>query len=62
VTDKELWACASTVLLQYGDQAPAFVAARIGALVLVEDDRGALTWSAIAERLDTLMRLEGPLQ
>jgi hypothetical protein len=37
ITERELWACANTVLSQYGNEASAFAAERIGALVLAGD-------------------------
>lgn len=54
MTDRELWACAHTVLEQYGEAAPRFVAARIGALVLADDEAGIETWKAIAHRMNRL--------
>lgn len=57
--DRELWACANTLLSVYGSDAPAVVAERIGAMILEGDIAGADTWKAIASRMDRLMRGEG---
>ena len=54
--DRELWACALQVERQHGDDAPRFVAERIGALVVGGDEEGVKTWKAIARRLDHLRR------
>jgi len=54
--DRELWACALQVERQHGDDAPRFVAERIGALAVAGDQDGATTWKAIAQRLDQLRR------
>ena len=40
IDEKELWACANTVLDQHGDQAPVFVAEHIGQLALDGDRDG----------------------
>jgi len=61
IDDRELWACANTVLLQHGDNAPAFVAERIGTLALAGDVEGVEAWKLIAHRLDQLMRRPGLL-
>jgi len=53
--DRELWACASTVLEQHGDHAPVFVAERIDALAVAGDQAGVDIWRAIAMRVDQLM-------
>jgi len=54
--DRELWACALQVERQHGDNAPRFVAERIGALVVAGDREGIATWKGIARRLDQLRR------
>jgi len=54
--DRELWACALQVERQHGDDAPRFVAERIGALAVAGDQDGVTTWKAIAQRLDQLRR------
>ena len=54
--DRELWACALQVERQHGDDAPRFVAERIGALAVAGDQDGVTTWKAIAQRLDQLHR------
>lgn len=59
IADKELWACAQTVLDQHGTRTPVFVAERIGALALQDDQAGIETWKAIAARIDRLMGEDG---
>jgi len=56
VDDRELWACALQVERQHEDNAPRFVAKRIGALAIARNEQGVATWNAIAERLDKLRR------
>ncbi len=55
IDDKELWACALHVERQHGDDAPRFVAERIGALVLAGDTEGVATWKAIAVKLEATL-------
>jgi hypothetical protein len=52
--ERELWACATALLRQHGDQAPKIVAERVGALALEGDEGGIATWVAIATRMDQL--------
>lgn len=54
IDDKELWACALQVERQHGNDAPKFVAERIGALALAGDFEGVETWRTIAGKLDAL--------
>lgn len=54
LTDWELWAVANFVLEQHGDEAPMFVAARIGALALEGDDAGIAAWREVARRMTEL--------
>jgi len=54
--DRELWACALQVERQHGEDAPRFVAERIGASAVAGDEEGIATWKAIAQRLDQLGR------
>jgi hypothetical protein len=54
LSEHELWACAAETLEQHGSDAPAFVAERIGALVLNGDMAGVAAWKAIASRIDQL--------
>lgn len=54
--DEERWAEALAVQLEYGDQAPVFVAERIGVLALQGDAAGIARWKDIATRLDALSR------
>lgn len=52
--DQHIWACALAVEKQHGEEAPLFVAERIGALALAGDEAGVAIWKAIAVRLDAL--------
>jgi len=56
LTERELWSAAAMVQRQHGDQAPRFVAERIGALAVAGDAAGIEAWRAIAARLDQLTR------
>jgi hypothetical protein len=62
VTDRELWTCARNILEQYGKPAPRFVAARIGALAMADDETGIATWKAIARRMNRLVRADPSTQ
>lgn len=42
MTDWKPWACAHQVLSQHGERAPAFIAERIGAMVLADNLRVVL--------------------
>jgi len=57
LSDKESWACTTHVLKTHGDDAPRFVAERMGALALEGDAEGIATWKAIARRLSELTNL-----
>lgn len=57
--DRELWACANEVLRQHGDRAPAFIAERIGAMVLADNLAGMRVWKEIARRAADLMMPAG---
>lgn len=59
LTDRELWACANQVVQIHGDKSPLFIAEQIGALALAGDDEGIDTWKAIAQRLASLLGLDG---
>lgn len=61
LSDWELWAVASHVLRQHKDEAPLFVAERIGALALAGDAAGVGTWKEIARRLVQLEPTDQPL-
>jgi uncharacterized membrane protein len=52
--EQHLWACALEVKKQHGDQAPVFVAERIGALVLAGNVAGVDRWKAIAARMNSV--------
>ena len=54
LSDRELWACAIKVESTHGQQAPRFIAERIGMLALAGDAAGVVTWRAIAVRVDQL--------
>jgi len=55
IEDRELWACANQVLQQHGSDAPAFIAERIGALVLDGNLEGVRVWKEIARRAADMM-------
>lgn len=50
--ERELWACALLVEQQHGDDAPRWIAERIGTLALAGDAAGVERWKAIAAKLD----------
>jgi len=54
--DQERWAEALAVERQHGEDAPQFVAERIGVLALEGDMDGVLRWREIATRLDEIRR------
>lgn len=56
MTDRELWACAHQVVRQHGDDAPRFVAERLGALALNGDAAGISAWQAIARKVAQLSK------
>jgi hypothetical protein len=62
IGDRELWACANTILTLHGDRAQVFVAERIGAMAMLGDQAGVDAWKAVAHRMDQLMRSGGPIQ
>lgn len=59
--EKELWACALLVEREHGENAPVWIAERIGALALEGDAAGVARWKAIAEKLSLLWSGERPL-
>lgn len=59
LSDRELWACAATILEQHGAQAPLHVAERLGALALAGDTEGIAAWQQIAARIEALQRKAG---
>ena len=59
MTDRELWACAHQVLSTHGERAPAFIAERIGAMVLTDNLDGMRVWKEIARRAADLMMPNG---
>lgn len=52
--DQERWAEALAVERQHGEDAPRFIAERIGALALAGDLEGIERWKEIAAQLDML--------
>jgi hypothetical protein len=54
--EQERWAEALAVERQHGEDAPRFVAERIGELALAGDMKGVLRWREIASRLDEIRR------
>ncbi|WP_347270195.1 DUF6961 family protein [Rhizorhabdus histidinilytica] len=57
--DEERLAEALAIRRMYGEGAPAFVAARIGALALARDRAGVERFMAIAAKLDEISRAAG---
>ncbi|WP_334656703.1 DUF6961 family protein [Sphingomonas panaciterrae] len=54
--DQERWAEAWQIHRWKGEEAPLFVAERIGALALADDQAGVIRFKEIAERLDQIRR------
>jgi len=54
LTEWELWAAADATLKLHGEDAPLFVAERIGALAAEGDSEGVAAWQAIARRMGKL--------
>ena len=54
--ERELWACAALIEQQHGNDAPVWIAQRIGELALTGDMAGVERWKAIAGKLDQLRR------
>lgn len=54
--EQERWAEALAIERQHGEDAPRFIAERIGALALVGDQEGIERWKAIATKLDEIRR------
>ena len=52
--EQERWAEALAIEKRYGDEAPVYVAERIGALATAGDAAGVERFMQIAERLDKL--------
>ncbi|MGN6621978.1 MAG: DUF6961 family protein [Sphingomonas sp.] len=55
-SDQERWAEALAVERQHGEDAPRFIAERIGVLALAGDMDGVLRWREIAIKLDEMRR------
>ena len=47
LSDRELWACAIKVETTHGQQAPRFIAERIGVLALAGGAAGVATWRSL---------------
>jgi len=62
IDEREIWTAASMVLDQHGDDAPRFIAERIGSLALEGDEVGISVWKLIAHRLDELRSLHSRIQ
>ncbi len=58
ISDWELWSIACTVERQHGEDAPRFIAERIGALALAGKMDGLEVWRQVAARVDQLRRGE----
>ena len=56
---RERWVEALKIEEIHGDDAPRWVAERIGALALDGDEAGVARWKAVAARLDQLRRPGG---
>lgn len=54
LTDWELWAVAKELSHLHGEQAPLFIAERIGALAMAGDRQGVEVWKLIAARMQKL--------
>lgn len=55
ISDKELWACANTLVEQHGRRAVIHAGTRMCELVDQGDQEGADTWLLILERIVTLL-------
>lgn len=60
ISERELWQCAGEVLRQHGEKSAHFVAERLGALAIKDDQEGIAVWKAIARCIDQLQRMEAP--
>lgn len=60
IAERELWAVASTVLQNEGDDVAAFLLERVQTLMESGDNDGVSTWLAIADRVRQLV--SGPKQ
>lgn len=52
--EQELWGCALAIEKQHGDNAPVWIAQRIGELALAGEMEGVELWRAIAAKLDAI--------
>ena len=55
LSDEELWATAHYVMKHSGENAPVFIAERLGMMAVNGDAKGIATWQAIAARVSDLM-------
>jgi hypothetical protein len=53
--DQERWAEAATIMRQRGDNAPHWIAQRIGALALAGDTAGVERFREIARRVEQML-------
>ncbi len=60
LTDWELWAVAVETVRQHREAAGAFTTARVAALRLAGDERGAAVWEAIASRIVDMAAQSAP--
>jgi hypothetical protein len=60
LSERELWACASTLIEMHGAEVGNYVAGRIRALRAEDDHAGVLTWVNIANRIEQLYGPNGP--
>jgi len=54
LTEWEFWAIADAVMKEHGEDAPLFVAGRMGALALDGDAAGVEAWTQVARRISKL--------
>lgn len=55
-SDQVMLGAALAMLKRYGDQAPLKVAERIGELAVDGDEMGVAVWTAIAGRMEEILR------
>jgi hypothetical protein len=58
IDEREIWACAATILQQYGDAAAFHAAQRADELLAASDIEGQRTWLRILGRINALEKLE----
>lgn len=60
IAEKEIWACAATIIKQYGDAAGFHAAQRADELIAQSDIEGQRTWLRILERVNQLEEMQPP--